>query len=157
MRGGVCFHLGMEEMDEGMRISCHREEKVPRPSSSPSLRSFSFRLPNSLPITSSSLTSLLTKVFIGLRSINYHPISKSHSGTAAILPHRVKSLHFRKSWHLQRLPPLMVELAATKRGKFAQRIPRRANASIKAAFISTAIDADSFRGWEDLSLTCYFS
>lgn len=49
------------------------------------------------PITSSSLTSPLTKVFIGLRSINYHPISKSHSGTAAMPPRRVKSLHFRES------------------------------------------------------------
>lgn len=134
--GGGCFHLGMEEMDEGMRISCHREEKVPRPSSSPSLRSRSFRLPNSLPITSSSLTSPLTKVFIGLRSINYHPISKSHSGTAARLPGRVKSLHFRESRHLPRSPPLLVELAAMRRGKFAQRIPRRANASVEAAFIS---------------------
>lgn len=44
------------------------------------------------PITSVSLASLLTKVFIGLRSVNYRPISCSHSGTAAVV-HSVKSVH----------------------------------------------------------------
>ena len=29
---GGWFHLGIEEMDEGMRISCHDEEKVSVPS-----------------------------------------------------------------------------------------------------------------------------
>lgn len=40
-----------------------------------------------------SLTSLLTKVFISLHSINYHPISKSHRTAALLLQHSVKSVH----------------------------------------------------------------
>lgn len=70
-----------------MRISCHHEEKVSV--LSPVSLARRLKLP---PITSVSLTSMLTKVFISLRSINYHPISYSHSGTAAIL-HSVKSVH----------------------------------------------------------------
>lgn len=82
MREGS-FHLGIEARDEGMRISCHSEEKV-----SCSCLSLSLLLP---PITSVSLTSRLTKVFIGLHSINYHPIRDSHSGTAARVPCQVGS------------------------------------------------------------------
>lgn len=40
-----------------------------------------------------SLTSLLTKVFISLHSINYHPISKSHRSAALLLQHSVNSVH----------------------------------------------------------------
>lgn len=40
-----------------------------------------------------SLTSLLTKVFISLHSINYHPISKSHRIAALLLQHSVKPVH----------------------------------------------------------------
>lgn len=79
------FHFGTEKTDEGMRISCHNEKKRCR-----SLSLLSFRLS---PITSMSLTRLLTKVFIGLYSINYHPISKSHRTAALLLQHSVNSGH----------------------------------------------------------------
>lgn len=131
MREGQ-FHLGSEERDEGMRISCHDEEKVPVLQLSLRL-SLSSSLP---PVTSLSLTSLLTKVFIGLHSINYHPISYSHSGTAAI-QHSVKPVHLASPDTV--MFPAFLKLAVIERSKFSQRIPRRANASIKTVFISSLV------------------
>lgn len=96
--------------------------------------SFLFISPSLPPITSVSLTSLLTKVFIGLHSINYHPISYSHGGTAAI-PHSVKSVHLASPGTV--MFAAFLKLAVMERSKFSQRIPQRANASIKTVFISS--------------------
>lgn len=103
------FHLGMEETDEGMRISCHNEEKVSVPKLALSLTT---------PITSTSLTSLLTKVFISLRSINYHPISKSRRTAAPLLQHSVKSVHLAHAdtFKLARFFKLTL-MEFTKKGK----------------------------------------
>lgn len=68
-----------------------------------------------------SLTSLLTKVFIRPHSINYHPISKSHSETAALLLHGVKSVHLASPDTFMFAD--FVKLAATEQRKFLTKDP----------------------------------
>lgn len=95
VRKGSSFVTCLRRWEEGMGreggISRNDGEKVCVPVASSS--SYSLALVHKLlPITSMSLASLLTKVFISLHSINYHPISCSHSGTAAVM-HSIKSVH----------------------------------------------------------------
>lgn len=116
-----------------MRISCHDEEKV-------SHNFLLLFLPHSgalSPITFMSLTSLLTKVFISLHFINYHPISKSHSGTATILLHSVKPVH------LPFMCVVFLKFKVMKQRKFSQSIPEQANTSIEDSFFHFRIDVVS--------------
>lgn len=117
--------------------------------------SFLFVSPSLPPVTSLSLTSLLTKVFIGLHSINYHPISYSHSGTAAI-QHSVKPVHLASPDTV--MFPAFLKLAVIERGKFSQRIPRRLMRPLKLySSPHLYISRGFMRRLDDLSLNSYFS